>query len=144
MFLLSSRFCCCCVLCHCSYARLELKIAITSQTIQPNPSHTTTFKMSNNNIRINPWNKQPFTPKFYVLEELTARLPVSKVKERVMKTIRDNQITIIIVVTGSGKTTQITKWLLEMGMVVCTQPRRLAASHVSYYKLYYVILAYIY
>ena len=53
-----------------------------------------------------------------------------------MTVIRDNKIVIIIGETGSGKTTQLTQYLLEegyakTGMIGCTQPRRVAAVSVA-------------
>lgn len=53
-----------------------------------------------------------------------------------MTVIRDNKIVIIVGETGSGKTTQLTQYLLEdgytkEGMIGCTQPRRVAAVSVA-------------
>ena len=53
-----------------------------------------------------------------------------------MRTIRENQVVIIAGETGSGKTTQIPKFLLECGLgqkgiLGCTQPRRVAALSVA-------------
>jgi pre-mRNA-splicing factor ATP-dependent RNA helicase DHX38/PRP16 len=50
--------------------------------------------------------------------------------------VRDNSIIVIVGETGSGKTTQLTQYLLEdgygkMGMIGCTQPRRVAAMSVA-------------
>ncbi len=64
--------------------------------------------------------------------ELTIAPRVDEIKE----TIRDNQVTIIAGSTGSGKTTQLPKICLELGLgasglVGVTQPRRLAAMSVA-------------
>ena len=53
-----------------------------------------------------------------------------------MQAIADNQILIVIGETGSGKTTQMTQYLVEMGFakrgrIGCTQPRRVAAMSVA-------------
>lgn len=53
-----------------------------------------------------------------------------------MRVIRDNQVVVIIGETGSGKTTQMTQYLHEegytsLGVVGCTQPRRVAAMSVA-------------
>jgi ATP-dependent helicase HrpA len=53
-----------------------------------------------------------------------------------VRTIRENQVVIIAGETGSGKTTQIPKFLLECGLgkkgiLGCTQPRRVAALSVA-------------
>ena len=50
--------------------------------------------------------------------------------------IRDNNVVIIVGETGSGKTTQLTQYLHEdgyshVGMIGCTQPRRVAAMSVA-------------
>ena len=50
--------------------------------------------------------------------------------------IRENQVVIVIGETGSGKTTQMTQYLIEegygsRGMIGCTQPRRVAAMSVA-------------
>jgi ATP-dependent RNA helicase DHX8/PRP22 len=48
----------------------------------------------------------------------------------------DNQVLIVVGETGSGKTTQMTQYLVEAGygrrgLIGCTQPRRVAAVSVS-------------
>lgn len=69
-------------------------------------------------------------------------LPVSARREELMAAIRDHQIVIIAGETGSGKTTQIPKMCLELGLaepgkdgrprlIGHTQPRRLAARTVA-------------
>ncbi|MDO5744476.1 MAG: ATP-dependent RNA helicase HrpA [Micrococcaceae bacterium] len=63
-------------------------------------------------------------------------LPVSTRREDIMSAIKDNQVVIVAGETGSGKTTQLPKMLLELGlgergMIGHTQPRRLAARTVA-------------
>ncbi|MBM7849038.1 ATP-dependent helicase HrpA [Arthrobacter roseus] len=63
-------------------------------------------------------------------------LPVSARRTDIMTTIASNQVTIIAGETGSGKTTQIPKMCLELGLadhglIGHTQPRRLAARSVA-------------
>ncbi|TQO19331.1 ATP-dependent helicase HrpA [Rhodoglobus vestalii] len=60
-------------------------------------------------------------------------LPVSQRKDDIAKAIRDNQVVIIAGATGSGKTTQLPKILLELGKTSIghTQPRRIAARTVA-------------
>jgi len=65
-----------------------------------------------------------------------AELPVSERREDLMAAISANQVTIIAGETGSGKTTQIPKMCLELGLgdkglIGHTQPRRLAARTVA-------------
>ena len=65
-----------------------------------------------------------------------ADLPVVGKKDDIARTIAKNQVTIICGETGSGKTTQLPKILLELGrgvdgMIGHTQPRRIAARSVA-------------
>ncbi|RRD01348.1 ATP-dependent RNA helicase HrpA [Amphritea balenae] len=63
-------------------------------------------------------------------------LPVSSRRDEIAKAILENQVVIIAGETGSGKTTQLPKICLELGlgktgMIGHTQPRRLAARTVA-------------
>ena len=63
-------------------------------------------------------------------------LPVVEKRQDIFNAIRDNQVVIIAGETGSGKTTQIPKICLELGLGIKgfighTQPRRLAARSVA-------------
>jgi len=63
-------------------------------------------------------------------------LPVSQKREEIARAIRENPVVIVCGETGSGKTTQIPKILLEMGrgektQIGHTQPRRIAARSVA-------------
>ena len=68
-------------------------------------------------------------------------LPVSARRDDIAAAIRDHQVVIIAGETGSGKTTQLPKILLEMGrgagaanggkLIGHTQPRRIAARSVA-------------
>ncbi|WP_421082865.1 ATP-dependent RNA helicase HrpA [Rothia nasimurium] len=80
--------------------------------------------------------RRPYTP--LIPEKITypEALPVSARRDDIMAAIRDNQVTIVAGETGSGKTTQLPKMLLELGlaekgMIGHTQPRRLAARSVA-------------
>ena len=65
--------------------------------------------------------------------EYPAELPVSDARETIMAAIRDHQVVIVAGATGSGKTTQLPKMLLELGResIGHTQPRRLAARTIA-------------
>lgn len=68
--------------------------------------------------------------------EYPEALPVSQKKDQIAQAIVDNQVVIIAGETGSGKTTQIPKICLDLGLGVDrfighTQPRRLAARTVA-------------
>ena len=63
-------------------------------------------------------------------------LPVSARRAEIARAIAENQVVIVSGETGSGKTTQIPKILLELGrgitaMIGHTQPRRIAARTVA-------------
>jgi ATP-dependent helicase HrpA len=63
-------------------------------------------------------------------------LPVSQVRDEIAAAIRENQVVVLAGETGSGKTTQLPKILLEMGrgqagLIGHTQPRRIAARAVA-------------
>lgn len=80
-----------------------------------------------------PHRYEPFIPEVITYPE---ELPVSESREDIMNAIRDNQVVIIAGETGSGKTTQIPKMCLELGLgekglIGHTQPRRLAARSVA-------------
>ena len=61
------------------------------------------------------------------------QLPIVERRQEFLDTIRENQVVVIAGETGSGKSTQIPKFCLELGrgvaaMIGHTQPRRLAAA----------------
>lgn len=66
-------------------------------------------------------------------------LPVVQAKAEIQQAIRDHQVVIVAGETGSGKTTQLPKMLMELGygraeegtLIGHTQPRRLAARSVA-------------
>ncbi|MEX1078441.1 MAG: ATP-dependent RNA helicase HrpA [Homoserinimonas sp.] len=60
-------------------------------------------------------------------------LPVSQRRDDIAASIRDHQVVIVAGETGSGKTTQLPKILLELGYqsVGHTQPRRIAARTIA-------------
>lgn len=63
-------------------------------------------------------------------------LPIFRLRSQLCSAIAQNQVLIVIGETGSGKTTQMTQYMAEMGyceygMIGCTQPRRVAALSVA-------------
>lgn len=63
-------------------------------------------------------------------------LPISTLSDTIIATLRDNQVVVIAGDTGSGKTTQLPKMCLaadrgSLGMIGCTQPRRIAAVSMA-------------
>lgn len=61
------------------------------------------------------------------------RLPVEERRSEIMEAIRAHQIVVLSSETGTGKTTQIPKYIFqEYGQsVVCSQPRRIAAISIA-------------
>ena len=63
-------------------------------------------------------------------------LPISSRRGEIMEALRAHQVVVVAGETGSGKTTQLPKMCLELGLaehgqIGCTQPRRVAAMSVS-------------
>ncbi|VDO19682.1 unnamed protein product [Heligmosomoides polygyrus] len=63
-------------------------------------------------------------------------MPVFACRQKMLNVIRENNVVIIVGETGSGKTTQLSQYLLEdgfgsTGIIGCTQPRRVAAMSVA-------------
>ncbi|CAR28156.1 hypothetical protein ZYGR_0N06470 [Zygosaccharomyces rouxii] len=70
------------------------------------------------------------------LSDQRKSLPVYGMREELIQAVEDNQFLVIVGETGSGKTTQITQFLNEVGfgehgIIGCTQPRRVAAVSVA-------------
>ena len=78
-----------------------------------------------------------YRPKNSLIKQQKKNLPIYKYKEDLIKAIKKNNILIVIGETGSGKTTQMTQYILESGLgdkynkIGCTQPRRIAARSVA-------------
>lgn len=70
------------------------------------------------------------------IAEQRAFLPVFAVRDDLMNIIRENNVVVVVGETGSGKTTQMTQFMVEdgygqNGIVGCTQPRRVAVRAPS-------------
>ncbi|KAL1740351.1 putative PRP16-RNA-dependent ATPase [Schizophyllum fasciatum] len=70
------------------------------------------------------------------LKEQREYLPAFACRDELMRTLRENQVVVVIGETGSGKTTQLAQFLYEdgycqYGLIGCTQPRRVAAMSVA-------------
>jgi ATP-dependent helicase HrpA len=68
--------------------------------------------------------------------EYPEHLPVSERRDDILAALRENQVLVLAGDTGSGKSTQLPKLLLEVGrgvrgMIGHTQPRRLAARTIA-------------
>lgn len=63
---------------------------------------------------------------------LKSALPMYAKRTDIISTVKENQVTVLIGETGSGKSTQIAQYMFQAGlankgMIVCTQPRKIAA-----------------
>lgn len=72
------------------------------------------------------------------IQEQRKALPIYPLRDEFCRAVRDNQFLVVIGETGSGKTTQMTQYLVAAGFagsgrgkVGCTQPRRVAAISVA-------------
>lgn len=70
------------------------------------------------------------------IKEQREGLPIYRLKSELCAAIAQNQVLVVIGETGSGKTTQMTQYMAEMGyikagIIGCTQPRRVAAMSVA-------------
>lgn len=70
------------------------------------------------------------------LREKKENLPIFQLKNELLEEIEKRNVLIVIGETGSGKTTQMTQYLLEKGYckngkIGCTQPRRVAAISIA-------------
>ncbi|KAL8965893.1 MAG: hypothetical protein Q9183_003633, partial [Haloplaca sp. 2 TL-2023] len=79
-------------------------------------------------------------PKLAVLRQKREDLPMNQYRAKVLDLVSNNSYSIIVGATGSGKTTQVPQIVLDEAIarghgtdcnVICTQPRRIAATSVA-------------
>jgi small subunit ribosomal protein S24e len=79
-------------------------------------------------------------PSMAKMRDTRASLPVFTRADEILKHVRENEVTVCMATTGSGKTTQIPQLILDEYIdrgegakcnIVCTQPRRIAAISVA-------------
>ncbi|ESO09137.1 hypothetical protein HELRODRAFT_110038 [Helobdella robusta] len=94
---------------------------------------TTTGRLNNGMPQVPP--PKSTSPEFLAFQD---SLPVSKMKDVIVKTINENKVILISGETGSGKTTQIPQLILndchannKACRIFCTQPRRLSALTIA-------------
>ena len=79
-------------------------------------------------------------PQLDTLRRTRSELPISQYSAKVLDLVRNSTYSIIVGATGSGKTTQVPQIILENAIsngkgsacnIICTQPRRIAATSVA-------------
>ncbi|KAF9236191.1 P-loop containing nucleoside triphosphate hydrolase protein [Melanogaster broomeanus] len=70
------------------------------------------------------------------LQKQREQLPIATGRDALIRELRENDVTILLGETGSGKTTQVPQYILEAGlagkgMIAVTQPRRVAATSLA-------------
>ncbi|TFK39056.1 P-loop containing nucleoside triphosphate hydrolase protein [Crucibulum laeve] len=76
------------------------------------------------------------TPRLIALQEQRRQLPIAQGKDALIEEIRNNDVTVLLGETGSGKTTQVPQYILESGLaengqIAVTQPRKVAATSLA-------------
>lgn len=79
---------------------------------------------------------KPVVPWLAVKVQYPSDLPIAERREEILALIRDHQVVVVAGETGSGKSTQIPKMCLELGLgdsgwIGHTQPRRIAARSIA-------------
>ncbi|KAF9241384.1 hypothetical protein BU15DRAFT_44905 [Melanogaster broomeanus] len=101
------------------------------------PTHQAVSRSAELKSRREAYLKNPNMEK---MRSTRAALPIYTRAEELMSHITDNEVTICMAATGSGKTTQIPQLILDDYIdrgegahcnIICTQPRRLAALSVA-------------
>ena len=86
------------------------------------------------------FNDYMANPKLEVLRSKRFDLPMNQYREKVLETVNTSSVSIIVGATGSGKTTQVPQILFDEAInsgrgatcnIICTQPRRIAATSVA-------------
>lgn len=83
---------------------------------------------------VNPYTGRPYSKRYHDILKTRQKLPVYEAKDRIQSLVQRYQTLLLVGETGSGKTTQVPQFLLELcpeGAIACTQPRRVAAMSVS-------------
>ncbi|KAK4523669.1 hypothetical protein GAYE_PCTG71G1565 [Galdieria yellowstonensis] len=93
--------------------------------------------LQNSSSTVNKYTGKPYSERYYELLKVRRALPIYEKRDEFLKLVEENKVVVLVGDTGSGKTTQVPQFLLEYGireknkMIVCTQPRRVAAMSVA-------------
>ncbi|KAL1439982.1 hypothetical protein MTO96_009805 [Rhipicephalus appendiculatus] len=93
---------------------------------------------SQSSQQLNALTGLPYSNRYYELFRKRIALPVWEYRDKFFEYLNNHQILVLVGETGSGKTTQIPQWCVELLRqkggrrgVACTQPRRVAAMSVA-------------
>lgn len=99
--------------------------------------HSTTLH-ARQQSEINPWTGRAYTARYHSILQTRLQLPVYQFQSKLLEAVAASQTVVVEGETGSGKTTQIPQFLVEVGYalpgktcVACTQPRRVAATSIA-------------
>lgn len=114
---------------------MRKQVLSSSYTVQQNQMVITGLK--ENTPKLNPFTQKPFSDRFHAILKKRLQLPVWEYRDEFIEMTAKNQCIVLVGETGSGKTTQIPQWCLDLVLlgrrkhVCCTQPRRVAAMSVA-------------
>lgn len=86
------------------------------------------------------FNHKQNSQAYQKLKEIRNNLPMASYRQQVLEMVHRNAVTILCAETGAGKTTQCPQYILEeailngigdQAQILCTQPRRVAATSVA-------------
>eukprot|EP00053_Salpingoeca_punica_P018955 m.188740 g.188740 ORF g.188740 m.188740 type:complete len:700 (-) comp17538_c1_seq9:4467-6566(-) len=89
---------------------------------------------SEGDAKVSPYTNRPYSKRYFDILEKRKKLPVWEHREEFYRVVNANTKMVLVGETGSGKTTQIPQWCVDVRagrMVACTQPRRVAAMSVA-------------
>ncbi|KAJ3237515.1 hypothetical protein HDU81_009328 [Chytriomyces hyalinus] len=113
--------------------------SLNTQSGEENKSDTSRMEAQSNTLR-ETFEARMRKASYIEMKEFRSQLPVSNMKDQLLKLIEDNQVVIVSGETGSGKSTQIPQFLLESALlsnkasqtnIICTQPRRISATSIA-------------
>jgi len=114
---------------------MRKQVLSSSYTVQQSQMVVTGLK--DNVPRVNPFTQKPFSDRFQGILKKRLQLPVWEYRDDFIELTSKHQCLVLVGETGSGKTTQIPQWCLDLVLmgrrkhVCCTQPRRVAAMSVA-------------
>lgn len=114
---------------------MRKQVLSSNYTVHQNQMVLTGLK--ENKLKVNPFTQKPFSDRFQAILKKRLLLPVWEYRDEFIQMTAQHQCVVLVGETGSGKTTQIPQWCLDLVLlgrrkhVCCTQPRRVAAMSVA-------------